>query len=297
MNILIAGGTGFIGTAICTYLVKQGHSVVVKTRYVESANSNTKAINSFSQIAIDEKFDVAINLAGEPIANKRWSKSQVRIILESRLDTTAEFIAFFKESKYKPALFISSSAIGYYGLEDTDALITEDSAGDESFSSTLCTRWEAAALKAELLGIRTCILRTGIVLGKNGGALAKMLPPFKLGFGGKIGSGKQWMSWIHLSDMIAIIDYCIKNESLKGAINCTAPNPVTNGSFTKALGKVLKRPTLLPLPAIVIKLLMGEMGKELLLSGKRIIPFKLNNLDFKFNYERLEDALLDVLKK
>jgi uncharacterized protein (TIGR01777 family) len=269
----------------------------VKTRSVESASTNVKSINNFSQIATDEKFDVAINLAGEPIANKRWSKNQVQKILASRLDITAEFIAFFRESKNKPAVFISSSAIGYYGIEETEAVINEEGAADESFSSTLCTQWEASAQQAELLGIRTCILRTGIVLGKQGGALEKMLPPFKLGLGSKIGSGKQWMSWIHLHDIIGIIDYCIKDESLTGPINCTAPNPVTNASFTKVLGHVLKRPTFLNMPAFFIKILMGEMGKELLLSGKKIVPLKLINANFKFKYEHVEDALLDVLKK
>ena len=297
MNILIAGGTGFIGTALCAYLLKKGHDVVVKTRNTQSVSANIKAISDLSQITADQTFDAVINLAGEPIANKRWSASQVRKILESRLQTTEELIEFFKASKHKPAVFISSSAIGYYGTDTTDDEINEEGSGDLSFSSTLCAKWEASALQAETLGIRTCVLRTGIVLGKGGGALAKMLPPFKLGLGGKIGTGKQWMSWIHLSDMVAIIDYCIHQEDLRGAINCTAPKPVTNHDFTKALGGAIHRPTVFNMPAIAIKVLMGKMGQELLLAGKKVVPARLQASGFKFDYQQIDAALAEVLKK
>jgi uncharacterized protein (TIGR01777 family) len=165
----------------------------------------------------------------------------------------------------KPKLLISGSAIGYYGIDKTDTVIEEKDNGDNSFSSELCQKWEAVALKAEKLGIRTCLLRTGIVLGKNGGALNKMLLPFKMYLGGRIGNGKQWMSWIHIDDLIGIILHCINHDNLKGAVNGTSPNPVTNQAFTKTLGTVLKRPTIFPMPALVVKLLMGQMGEELLL--------------------------------
>jgi uncharacterized protein (TIGR01777 family) len=236
-----------------------------------------------------------INLAGEPIANKRWSKSQRRKILESRINTTQEIIEFFRSSKNKPELFISSSAIGYYGAGSSNVGVDEGCSGDDSFSSKLCVRWEECAMQAELLGIRTCLLRTGVVLGKNGGALQKMLPPFKLGLGGKIGTGKQWMSWIHLDDLIGIIDYCIKHGNLNGPINSTAPNPITNSLFTEVLGKSLGRPTMFHIPSIVIKLLMGEMGKELLLAGNKVLPLKIENAGFQFKYEHIEKALSDIL--
>jgi uncharacterized protein (TIGR01777 family) len=297
MNILISGGTGFIGTALCSQLINKNHTIVVKTRQLEWLNSKIKTINELSEITINEKFDVVINLAGEPIADKRWSKNQRRKILESRLDTTEECISFLRGVKNKPALFISGSAIGYYGIDETNEDIDESCAGDDSFSSSLCAKWEESALQAESLGIRTCILRTGIVLGKDGGALKKMLIPFKLGLGGKIGTGNQWMSWIHLGDIINIIDFCINDESLKGPVNCTAPYPVTNSSFTKALGKALGRPTVFNMPEMVIKLLMGKMGEELLLSGKKVLPLKIQNAGFKFNHEHIETALSEVLKK
>lgn len=295
MNILISGGTGFIGTALCSHLLRDGHNVVIKTRHSELLDSKIKGISKLSDIAADEKFDVVVNLAGEPIANKRWSENQKRKILESRLAVTEEFISFFREAANKPALFISGSAIGYYGTGATDEVIDEDCSGDDSFSSELCTKWEQSALQAESLGIRTCILRIGIVLGK-GGALEKMIPPFKLGLGGKIGTGKQWMSWIHLSDLIGIIDYCINDESLKGPINCTAPYPVINAFFTEVLGQLLKRPTVFHMPAVVIKILWGEMGKELLLAGKKVLPFKIQKAGYHFSYERIEVALSEVLK-
>lgn len=296
MNILISGGTGFIGTALCSHLLKKGHHLTVKSRQPEVLNPQIKGIRTLSQLSTEDHFDIAINLAGEPIANKRWSKGQKRKIFESRLEITEEFITFFKGATHKPTLFISGSAIGYYGTEETNEGINEDGSGDDSFSSDLCAKWEAVAMKAEPLGVRTCLLRTGIVLGHNGGALGKMLSPFKLGLGGKIGSGKQWMSWIHLSDLIGIIDYCIAEEHLKGPINCTAPSPVTNTFFTKTLGKHLKRPTVFRLPAFAIQILMGEMGEELLLAGKKVLPSKIQQAGYQFGYECLETALTDVLK-
>lgn len=188
---------------------------------------------------------------------------------------------------------MSGSAIGYYGIAETDLAIDETSQGDESFSSQLCQQWEETALQAQKLGIRTCLLRTGIVLGK-GGALQKMLPAFKLGLGGKIGHGKQWMPWIHLDDLIEIILYCIEHPHISGAINGTSPNPVTNQEFTTRLGKALKRPTLLPLPAWFIKLLMGQMGEELLLAGKQVVPTQITNAGYLFQYKTLEAALQHI---
>lgn len=295
MNFLISGGTGFIGSSLCSHLLKQGHNIVVKTRHPELIDKKMKGVNTLAQVSADEKFDVVINFTGEPIANKRWSKSQKQKILRSRIESTEELIEYFRSAKNKPALFISSSAIGYYGVGSTNEIVGEECFGDDSFSSRLCASWEECALQAESLGIRTCLLRTGIVLGKDGGALGKMLPPFKLGLGGKIGSGEQWMSWIHLDDVVGIIDYCINHEKVKGAINCTAPYPVTNTLFTEALGKSLKRPTIFHMPAIVITLLMGEMGKELLLTGKKVLPLKIEKAGFQFKYERIEKALSDII--
>jgi len=295
MNLLITGGTGFIGSALCTRLLDEKHSIVVLSRHPETIKLPIKAVSSLAQLTDDDIFDVVINLTGEPIADKRWSKQQKNRIYGSRIVTTETLITYLKKLKNKPKLLISGSAIGYYGIDGTDDIIDENSGYDESFSSELCQKWEAAALKAEPLGIRTCLLRTGIVLGKNGGALSKMLPPFKMGLGGKIGHGKQWMSWIHLDDLVGIIVYCIKNDNLKGPINGTSPNPVINQVFTKTLGLALKRPTIFPMPKVVIKLLMGQMGEELLLVGKRILPQKVLDAGYNFKYKTLEEALKNIV--
>ena len=295
MNILITGGTGFIGSALCSRLLEENNKIVVLSRHPEKIKSPIKAIADLNDLKNSDIFDVVINLSGEPIANKRWSDKQKHQIFSSRIDITEKLISYFEKSENKPKLFISGSAIGYYGIDKTDNVIEEKEKGDNSFSSELCQKWEAVALKAEKLGIRTCLLRTGIVLGENGGALSKMLLPFKMCLGGRIGHGKQWMSWIHIDDLIGIILYCINNDNLKGAVNGTSPNPVTNQVFTKTLGVALKRPTIFPMPAIVVKLLMGQMGEELLLAGKKIVPKKALDAGYTFKYKILEEALINVV--
>tara|TARA_R110000772_G_scaffold46687_2_gene106488 strand:- start:8458 stop:9393 length:936 start_codon:yes stop_codon:yes gene_type:complete len=295
MNFLITGGTGFIGSALCAHLRQQGHYIVIKTRQPELITDNMAGVKRLSEISSDVSFDVVINLAGEPIADKRWSVSQKQQLVDSRIAVTDEIVTYLSDAKIKPAVFISASAIGYYGTGLTDEVIDESCAGDDSFSSRLCAQWEASAVAAEVLGIRTCVLRIGIVLGRKGGALQKMIPPFSVGLGGRIGTGKQWMPWIHLQDLIGIVDHCIENKRIQGPVNCTAPNPVRNKDFTTTLGKCLNRPSILPMPSFVINLLMGEMGRELLLAGQQVRPVKVEQLGFKFKYEYLETALASVL--
>lgn len=295
MNLLITGGTGFIGSALCSRLLKDNHNITILSRHPETVISPVNAIAAITQLTADVFFDVVINLAGEPIVNKRWSSSQKQRILSSRIDTTKQLITFLTKVKNKPKLLINGSAIGYYGISNTNNLIDEKSTGDGSFSSQLCQQWEEIALQAEAIGIRTCLLRTGIVLGKGGGALSKMLVPFKMGLGGKIGNGKQWMSWIHLDDLVGIILFCMAHNNLTGAINGTSPNPVTNQVFSKTLGTVLNRPTIFPMPRIMVKLLMGQMGEELLLSGKRIMPVKVSAAGYNFQYKTLKGALKNLL--
>jgi uncharacterized protein (TIGR01777 family) len=295
MNILIGGGTGFVGSALSSYLLEKHHSVTIKTRRTDVHDNRIRYINELEEAGPGEAFDVVINLAGEPIADKRWTARQRKELLRSRLDSTQEFINYFGKPENRPAVFISGSAIGFYGVGSGDEAIDENCAGDNSFSSELCKQWEACALQAESLGIRTCLLRTGIVLGRNGGALAKMLPPFRLGLGGRVGTGEQWMPWIHLDDLVGMINYCMHHEAISGPVNGTAPEPVRNKTFVKALGKALGRPAILPLPAFVINLLMGDMGKELLLAGKKVLPSKMEKTDFQFKYRRLEEALSDIL--
>ena len=299
MQILVTGGTGFIGSALCRALTKQDHRIYILSRTAQKVTTPYIGISSLNELDPDQYFDAVINLAGEPIANKRWSHKQKQRIRSSRLDTTLALIDYFKTTEQKPKVFISGSAIGYYGVNElskgkNDSPIAENSPGDNSFSSQLCKDWESIALEANELDIRTCILRTGIVLG-NGGALSTMLTPFKMGLGGKIGSGKQWMPWIHIEDMVGIIMQCIEKDNMEGIINAVAPNPMTNYRFTKALGEQLNRPTLMAMPAFMIKILMGQMGEELLLAGKRVVPQKALNSDYHFQFELLEEALNDIL--
>ena len=311
---LITGGSGFIGTALIKQLLLENHDVTVLTRNeVKTAQhfeqvinavredyqskTKVKTISSLDTINFDQAYDVVINLAGQGIADKRWNDEVKKQLIDSRVNTTQDLYDYLKDVHIKPDVFISGSALGYYGLRESDDEINENGETDNSFSSELCQKWEAEAEKIAGLGIRTCYLRTGIVLGKNGGALAKMLPPFKMALGGPIGNGKQWMSWIHLDDIVGMIRFAIDNEAIQGPINGTAPQPVTNKVFSKTLGKVLKRPAIFPMPAFVVKLLFGQMGEELLLSGQRVVPVKLSNAGYEFNYPQLEEALRDIVKK
>lgn len=294
MKVLITGGTGFIGSALTEALLNRHYDVSHLTR---SPGESAEGITSFDTIPNDKNFDVIVNLAGHPIADRRWTKSTKDQIVLSRLATTQKVISHIENQTIKPRLFISGSAIGVYGLGKDKGSVRESDIRDSSFSSTLCYQWETVAKQACAMGVRTCILRTGIVLGKNQGALKKMVLPFKLCLGGKVGQGDQWMPWIHIKDMINSILYCIDNEELAGEINLTAPNPVTNEDFTQVLGKVLSRPTFMSMPEWVISLLMGEMGKELLLNGKKVIPSKLLNAGYNFEYTDLQPALTDILKR
>ena len=305
-RFLITGGSGFIGTQLVKQLLLESHDVTVLTRdEVKTANhfhslmlerkhqnhSKVKTISDLESLNPETSFDVVINLAGQGIADKQWSESVKQQLIDSRVNTTKVLFDYLKDALVKPDVFISGSALGYYGLGEDDKPIDENGSTDSSFSSHLCQLWEAEAEKIEALGIRTCYLRTGIVLGKNGGALAKMLAPFKMGLGGPMGNGKQWMPWIHMDDIIGIIRYAIDHVDIKGAINGTAPSPLTNKMFSKTLGSVLKRPAFFTMPAFVVKLLFGQMGEELLLSGKRVVPEKITKAGYDFKYKVLESAL------
>lgn len=297
---LITGGSGFICSSLIPVLLGKGYEITVLSRDAEKTkiqfDNKIKTVTRIGAISGREHFDVVINLAGQGIADKQWSDKVRKQLKASRIDITKDLIAYFERAVVKPSVFISGSATGFYGLKG-DETLTEKSIGDKSFSSRLCKDWEAAAKKAEALDIRTCYLRTGIVLDKNGGALAKMLPPFKFGLGGPMGSGKQFMSWIHRDDIVGLICHIIETESIIGPINGTAPEPVNNKTFSQALGKSLKRPAFMPLPGFVLKILMGDMGKELLLCGQRVVPEKALSNGFTFKYPTLDNALAAILSK
>lgn len=293
MRILVTGGTGLIGSQLVP-LLTSAHTVEVLTRNVAMAekvlNHKIPFHSSIDQFENLNDFDAVINLAGEPIVNKRWSTKQKAIIEHSRWDLTEQLVALIKRSDNPPSVFISGSAIGYYGRQgDQEISETNDIFHDE-FSHQICKTWEEIALQAESHRTRVCILRTGIVLSNLGGALGKMLLPFKLGLGGSIGSGKQYMSWIHIQDMLNGIEFLLENQNCAGIYNFTAPTPITNKDFSKTLAASLNRPSFFTTPEFVLKLAMGEMA-DLLLYGQRVIPTRLTESGYQFTYAELDIAL------
>jgi uncharacterized protein (TIGR01777 family) len=297
MNILITGGTGFIGSALVKSLVNQGHAVTVLSRSPEKVaqicGPGVNALGSLSQLKAEDSYQTIVNLAGAPIIGARWSEARKQQIRDSRIGLTEHLISCIARMDVKPELLISGSAIGYYG-DQGDNVLTEQSTPYEDFSAQLCIDWEAAAKQAEQFGVRVCLIRTGLVIASGGGFLQSMLPPFRLGLGGRLGDGKQWMSWVHRRDWINIAQAMMTDSTMRGAYNATAPNPVTNAEFTRILAQCLNRPALLPVPACVLKSLLGEMS-ELVLGSQRVMPERLLAQGFKFQYEDLAAALNEAL--
>ncbi|GAB4256584.1 MAG: TIGR01777 family oxidoreductase [Methylomicrobium sp.] len=297
MHILITGGTGFIGTALTRRLVGNGHRLTVLSRTPERVpsicGSGVTGFADFAEIQSDTHFDAVINLAGAPIFDKRWSAAQKRLLWDSRVLLTDRLIQLLERLVDRPQVLISGSAIGYYG-DQGDTILDEESPTRDDFSHRLCAAWENSALQAERLDIRVCLIRTGLVLGHDGGLLQRMLLPFKLGLGGKLGDGRQWMSWIHRQDWINIVLAMMNDESMRGSYNATAPNPATNAEFVSALADLLKRPALLPAPSWALKLALGEMS-ELVLGSQRVIPARLLEQGFQFEYDELSAALSEAL--
>lgn len=288
MQVLITGGTGLIGSALTRYWQSAQIWILSRQQHT-SEQANVRYVTSLELLDFNT-LDVVINLAGEPIANKRWSQQQKDRICQSRWQLTEKLAALITAAARPPRVFISGSAIGIYGRQGEQE-ITEDFQGCyPEFSHDICARWEKLALAASSAETRVCLLRTGIVLAETGGALQKMRLPFKLGLGGVIGSGNQYMSWIHLEDMVSMIDFIVKNDSMVGPINAVAPNAVTNRAFTAALATQLRRPTLLPMPTFMARLLFGEMS-DILLYGQRVVPAKLLQAGFVFRYTQLHEAL------
>lgn len=291
-RIAITGSSGFIGSALIPFLTTGGHNIVKVVRK-PSANKNEAywdQRNSSLEIAKLENLSAFIHIAGEGIADGKWTEGKKRAIKESRVNGTKTIVDRLLKLKNPPQCFISASAIGIY-KNSLDETYDESSETDNGFLAETCKEWEAASQKLTDRGIRVVNLRIGIVLSPNGGALKKMLIPFLFGMGGILGDGKQQMSWIALEDLIRIIYFCLNNDSISGPVNCTAPHPVSNYDFTKILGKVLNRPTGFPTPLWLLKLAYGDMIDEVLLASQRVMPKKLSDFGFEFLYPELEDAL------
>jgi uncharacterized protein (TIGR01777 family) len=293
MHVLITGGSGFIGRALCHRLLQVGHTLSVVTRHRERTAALLPGVRVLGDIG--EAFDVeaVVNLAGEPLMGGRWNARRKQLIRESRLGTTRRLVTWMATQLVRPRVLVSGSAVGYYGPRD-DTPLDESAAAGDDFASQLCRDWETEALEAESLGVRVCRLRTGIVLGPDGGALAKLLLPFKFGLGGPIGDGRQWLSWVHRADLVCLIEWLLENDAAGGAYNGTAPEPVIQREFARTLGRVLHRPARLPTPAFAMKLMFGEMS-DLLLTGQRVLPTHASAEGFKFQYPELEGALENLL--
>jgi hypothetical protein len=299
MKILVSGSTGLIGSALVPFLTAGGHKVIrlirAETRPGQAAVHWDPAAGKIDSNAL-EGLDAVVHLAGENIAVRRWTPAQKARIRDSRVQGTRLLAQSLARLQQPPKVMVCASAIGFYG-DRGEELLTEASAPGSGFLTDTCRDWEAAAQPASEKNIRVVNLRLGVVLNPGGGALAKMLLPFRLGVGGKIGSGRQYMSWIGIDDVVGVIHYALTTDELRGPVNAVAPNPVTNREFTKTLGRVLSRPTIFPMPAFAARLAFGEMADELLLASTRVKPARLQNSGYYFHHPRLEDALRHLLGK
>lgn len=299
MKVLISGASGLIGTALTDELRERGHVVGHLVRPGGTARAGDvrwdPATGSADLNAI-EGVEAVVNLGGASIGDGRWTPERKKILRTSRVDSTRVLVNSLARLKRKPWAFLSASAVGYYG-DRGDEVLTETSRAGEDFLAQLARDWEAEAIRAEASGMRTVILRFSVVLSQKGGALARMLTPFRIGVGGRLGSGKQWMSWIALEDAARIARLALEDEKLRGAINVAAPNPVQNSEFTRVLASVLHRPAIFPAPAFVLRLALGEMADALLLSSQRALPERLLEAGYEFRFDRLETALPAVLER
>lgn len=296
-SILITGGTGFLGSALTHALLQKGHKLFVLSRSREKVarvfGDQVFAITRIEDLPDAGQFKAVINLAGAGIFDRRWSEARKQELRNSRIHLTEQLINWIGASNQAPEVLISGSAIGFYG-DQGEQVLTEQSAPKADFAQQLCADWEAAALKAEDYGARVCLIRTSLVLGQGGGILQRMLLPFRFGLGGHMGDGRQWMSWIHIEDWLAIVQAMIDNSAMRGPYNAAAPNPVTNQDFSANLARVLQRPMLLPLPEIVLKALLGEMA-ALVLGSQRVMPERLLAQGFQFQFTQLDAALHSLL--
>lgn len=303
MKILVAGSSGLVGTALASALAGAGHTVC---RLVRPENANGGRSKDGFAVAWNPTTgelggagvgpDAVVNLAGASIAGGRWTAQRKELLRASRIDTTRALVGALAKMNVRPSVLVSASAIGYYG-DRGDEILAEESKPGTGFLVGLAQEWEVEALKAEALGIRVVLARFGIILAREGGALAKMLTPFKLGAGGRLGSGKQWMSWVTLKDVVGALRFAMENNSARGAINFVAPQPAQNFEFTRILAKAVHRPALFPAPAFVLRLALGEMADALLLSSQRVAPRALEKMGYRFLHTDLSSALAATLGK
>ncbi|WP_039912029.1 TIGR01777 family oxidoreductase [Cellvibrio mixtus] len=297
-SVLVTGGTGFIGVPLVKALSAGNHQVTVLTRDPSAARRQLSgAVNVIATLdALNCIPDVVVNLAGEPLAARRWSAETKAFIWDSRIGFTDKLFDFFERKGKFPARIINGSAIGYYG-NCGDQMLDERKPAGTDFAAQLCRDWELSAKQFEQRGSSLCVLRIGIVLGTNGGALKQILPAFRLGLGGPMGSGKQYMSWIHIDDMVRLILFVIDHPVVTGPVNAVSTEPVTNFEFSRILASVLRRPALLPMPAFVLRLLFGEIADVILLASQRVLPTQALGGGFEFRYPDLKDAFEDLLIK
>ena len=300
-NVLVSGGTGFIGSRVCTALHEQGDTVYVLSRNPRRAETQLKSVRAVygwnpetEKLPSEATSDVkaVVHLTGETIAG-RWNAEKKRQIRDSRILSTRNLVESLAALPTKPDVLVCASAIGYYG-DSGDAHFTEVSPPGTDFLAKVCQEWETEAQKADAFGIRVVLVRIGLVLGLGGGLLTQVLPPFKMGVGGILGSGRQWMSWIHVDDVVGIVIHALENAEIRGPLNATAPVPVRNVEFTKTLGRVLRRPTLFPVPTFGLRLMMGEFADFVVLS-QNVLPEKTEVSGYEFRHRTLESALRDLL--
>ncbi|TVS13218.1 MAG: TIGR01777 family protein [Wenzhouxiangella sp.] len=297
MKVLVTGGSGFVGQRLCQALVEADHIPLVVSRAPDKARSRLPEQALVRQSVADfadQSPSAIVNLAGEPIAEGRWTEKKKKELLQSRIEITRDVVKLCEQLETPPAVLVSASAVGYYGDQGSRD-VTEQTTPHDEFGHRLCRAWEAEAVKAESFGVRVAILRIGLVLDAGGGMLAKTTPVFKLGLGGKLGDGKQYMPWVHREDIVGMIMFLLEREDLSGPFNASAPNPVTNAEFTRALGRALNRPAILPAPAPALKLAFGEMSR-LLLTGAKMLPRRFEEAGFRFRYERLDEALAAIFR-
>lgn len=298
-EVLVTGGTGFIGVPLCHQLQARGARVTVLTRDTLKAaqllGTGVNLVTALNQLP-ERAFDAVINLAGEPLGSGRWNARRKEEFRRSRIATTEALLEDCRQRDRFPRVLVSGSAVGFYG-DGGERPLTEENDSGSGFSARLCRDWEAVADRFADAGTRVCRLRTGMVLGPDGGALKSMLLPFRLGLGGRLGSGRQWMSWIHREDLVRLILHCLDREEIVGPVNGTAPNPVTNRYFTRTLAAALHRPAFFPMPAPVLRLLVGDMADELLLVSQRVLPEAAIETGFEFQFPELGPALEQILSE